>query len=100
MLKKLKPLKQILFEYKNKGYKIDQYDKSSQINIDGGSKEKNYTIAVSMLKYFRTEINVYVAGKESNKYEYYMKTLYNRWWFREDWFLPEVELLDDKLFEL
>jgi hypothetical protein len=100
-LRKLKTIKQILSEYKNKGYKINQYDKSSQINIDGGGKVESCIIAEAMFKYFGTEINVYV-GKESVKYEYYMKTMFNKWWFREDWFLPEVEveLLEDKLFEL
>lgn len=102
MRKRLKTIKQILSEYEYKGYEVNQFGESSQIDIDGGSKKEYFIIAPAMFKYFGKEINVYDAGTQSDKYEYFIigeNMSFNKWWFKDDWF-ECINLLEDSLFEI
>jgi len=88
MRKKLKSIEQI----KNDNIHKKVYDDNSITFFDNDGNYKG-RINESMMKYFGQEINV--EKVKSNLYEWY-----GEWYWKDDWFELEVELLEDALFEI
>lgn len=97
MKRKLKIIEQILSENPN-------HSKLTSGSIDFKDEKGFWEASISseMFEYFGTEIYVRPVKEPESLYDYYINDSGGcaLWWFLEKWFEPEVELLEDKLFEI
>jgi hypothetical protein len=96
MIKKLKTIKQILSENPHKELTTGSIDFMDKRGFWEAS------VSTEMIKYFGTEINVHHVKSPESVYDYYINDNgIPLWWFLKKWFeTDEVELLEDKLFEI